>query len=351
MQWIKRNLFLVVGGIVALGLLGFAGFYLFTKIQQDQSVTGELDAATQKLEALAKRDPYPNPENIAAAADEAKRVHGFLGDMEKYFLPAPYPEELNNMTFRTYLDNTRARLLGDAQRAGVEVPTNYWFTFSAQKGSMTFAPASLQPLASQLADIRMICEVLFDAKVNSLISLKRAPVDSQDSSLGSQDYLTAKGVTNNWSVAMPYEVAFQGFSSELAAVLEGFRRLPHCYIITNLVAEPAAAAAAATEEQSTPDLYSRYGLRPPMGGADSILRERYGGRFGGGRYGGGPRMMQPMPQPLPQPVRPVSRGPQTVLDEKPLRFTLSVQSIKLKAQAQTPPRTQPPTRTAQNAVP
>ena len=55
-------------------LLGFAGFYLFTKIQQDQGVTAELDAATQKLETLAKRDPYPNPENIAAAKDEGKRA-------------------------------------------------------------------------------------------------------------------------------------------------------------------------------------------------------------------------------------------------------------------------------------
>ena len=134
MQWIKRNLFLVLGGVVALALLGFAGFYLFAKIQQDQAVTDELNAATQKLEALAKRDPYPNPENITAAKEEGKRVQGFLGDVEKHFLPAPYPQELSSMGFRTYLDNTRAKLLADAQRAGVEVPTNYWFTFAAQKG-------------------------------------------------------------------------------------------------------------------------------------------------------------------------------------------------------------------------
>ena len=40
------------------------------------------------------------------------------------------------------------------QRAGVEVPTNYWFTFAAQKGAMSFAQTSLEPLASQLADSR-----------------------------------------------------------------------------------------------------------------------------------------------------------------------------------------------------
>src|SRR5690242_18432300 len=222
MQWIKRNLFLVISGVVALALLGFAGFYLFTKIQQDRAKTEELEAATQKLEALAKRDPYPNPDNINAAKQEVKRVQAFLGDIEKHFAPAPYPEELNNMSLRSYLDNTRDELLKDARRAGVEVPTNYWFTFSAQKGSLNFTPSTLQPLAAQLADIKAICEVLFDAKVNSLAWLKRVPVDSQqDSTMGSQDYLTTKASTNNWSIVMPYEVAFQGFSSQLAAVLEG----------------------------------------------------------------------------------------------------------------------------------
>src|SRR5579862_3096000 len=146
MQWIKRNLFLIVGGLVALALLGFAGFYLYAKIQQDQAVTGELDAATAKLEGLAKRDPYPNADNIGAAKQEANRLHGFLSEVEKHFLPAAYPQELSSMTFRTYLDNTRAQLQTDARRAGVDIPTNYWFTFGAQKGSMTFSPTSLQPL-------------------------------------------------------------------------------------------------------------------------------------------------------------------------------------------------------------
>jgi hypothetical protein len=323
MQWIKRNLFLVVGGVVALGLLGFAGYYLYMKIQADQAVTGELDAATTRLESLAKRDPYPNAENIGAAKQEATRVQGFLSEVEKHFQPAPYPQELSSMTFRTYLDNTRAQLQADAHHSGVEIPTNYWFTFAAQKGAVTFSPASLQPLASELADIQTLCEVLFDAKVNSLVWLKRVAVDKDDTVLGgSQEYLNTKGSTNNWSVVMPYELAFQGFSSGLASVLEGLARLPHCFIVTNIVVEPAATAAAPTEEQNPMnDLMSRYRMmRPTDPGA--LLRSRYGGGYPG-RYG----PMMPPPQQVP---RPVNRGPQTVLDEKPLRFTLSVQAVKLK---------------------
>jgi hypothetical protein len=329
MEWIKRNLFLVLGGVVALALLGVAGFYLMTKIQQDRTVTGELDTATQRLEALARRDPHPNPENIVMAQEEGNRLRGFLGEVEKYFEPAPYPEGLNNMVFRTFLDNSRAQLLADAQKAGVEVPTNYWFTFAAQKGAVNFSPGTLEPLASQLADIRVMCDVLFDAKVNSLVWLKRPQMDTQDS-LGTQDYLASKPVTNEWAVITPYEVAFQGFSAQLASVLEGLARLPHCFVVTNIVIEPEATAGSQTDSTGMPDYMSRYAQPGAAVDIQQQLQQRYG-RYGGGR--GRTPMVAPVPI-QPPPTR-VQRGPATVLDEKPLRFTLSIQSVKLKPQPQT----------------
>lgn len=319
MQWIKRNLFLVAGGVVALALLGIAGFYLYTKIQQDHAITEELDGATKKLEDLAKRDPYPNQENIKSTKEEGKRLQGFLGEVQKHFSAAPYPQQLNNMEFRTYLDNTRSKLLTDAQKAGVEVPTNYWFSFSAQKGTMSFSAASLQPLASQLADIEAICEVLFDAKVNSLVWVRRVPVDSTQDVQGSQDYLNAKPSTNSWAVVMPYEVTFQAFSSELASVLEGLVRLPYCYVVTNLVVEQASAAASPTD-QSVPQYNDRYGGMMSGAGDMGALARRYG-RYS--RYSAPPPVAQPVAPPPPT-------GPTTLLSEKPLRFTLSIQAIKLK---------------------
>ena len=322
MQWIKRNLFLVIGGVVALALLGLAGFYLYTKIQQDHAVTEELDAATKKLEELAKRAPYPNADNIKSAKEEVARMQSFLAEVEKHFAPAPYPQQLNDMEFRTYLEATRSELLSKAQATGVEVPTNYWFTFAAQKGAMTFSAASLEPLASQVSDIKTLCDVLFDAKVNSLLWLKRAPIDNQqDTTLGSQDYLNAKPTTNTWTLTMPYEVAFQGFSAQLGSVLEGLVRVPYCFVVTNIVVEPAATAGQ-PQDGETPAFnpMARYGL--PAGGADPALMQRYGGRYG--RYGG------MAPPPVVQPVQPVQTGPSTILDEKPLRITLSVQAVKLK---------------------
>lgn len=316
MQWIKRNLFLVVGGAVALGLLGLAGFYLLTKIQQDKTVTEQLDAATQKLETLAKRDPYPNPENIKSAKEEEDRLQKFLGNVEKHFASAPYPKQLSPMDFRTYLESTRAELTEQAQHAGVELPTNYWFSFSAQKSAMTFSAGSLEPLASQVADIKAICEVLFDAKINSLVWLRRVPSDSQADVAGSQDYLSSKPTTNNWSVMMPYEVTFQGFSAQLGSVLEGLVHSPYCYVVTNIVVEPASSATAGPSEQQS---------APPPGLANPPAVNPYSMAA---RYGNIYNRMRGMP--TPQPVVQVQTGPKTILDEKSLRFTLSVQAIRLK---------------------
>jgi hypothetical protein len=174
-------------------------------------------------------------------------------------------------------------------------------------------------LASQLADIRTICDVLFDAKVNSLVWLRRVPVDSQDSP-GSQDYLNAKPATNNWFVIYPYEVTFQGFSSQLASVLEGFVRLPYCFTVTNIVVEPAGNAGGPTEQTPTVDPYARYNMQRD---AAQAMRDRYGMANRYNRY---------MQAPPPQPVVPVAvqTGPHTILDEKPLRFTLSMQTVRLK---------------------
>ena len=60
MNWLKRNLFLVACGVVALGLLGFAIFFLLTRKQAVDEVTAELSTRTEEWKQLVARDPYPN---------------------------------------------------------------------------------------------------------------------------------------------------------------------------------------------------------------------------------------------------------------------------------------------------
>lgn len=90
MPWLKRNLVLVVGGLIALGLLGFAGYFLYNKIQLEQGVSVQLDESTTKLKNLVGRDPHPGThdmDNIGTAKTELKKLESFLGEVKHYFLP------------------------------------------------------------------------------------------------------------------------------------------------------------------------------------------------------------------------------------------------------------------------
>src|SRR5882672_11412488 len=101
MAWVKRNLFLLIGGLVALALLGLAGFFLYQRIQEDKAVTEELDAQTEKLKGLVNRPVHPGTDkvnNIAAAKDDQKRLREFLAQERKQFAPPIAEKQLNNRT-------------------------------------------------------------------------------------------------------------------------------------------------------------------------------------------------------------------------------------------------------------
>src|ERR1051325_5276952 len=161
---------------LALASLAGGAWYGITNLKRDRRATEALGDVTHRLERLTQRDPYPTLENLRAVRSETTRVQSFLARVEQRFAPARSPAVQNSMDFRTNLDLTIAQLRTEAQQAGVQLPSNYWFTFAAQKGVMTFAPSSLHPLSAQLAEIRLLCQAVFEAKVNALAWLKRVPV-------------------------------------------------------------------------------------------------------------------------------------------------------------------------------
>lgn len=334
MAWIKRNLFLVVGGLVALILLGVAGYFLFTKYGQDQTVTEQLTQNTEDLKKLVGRDPHPDANNIETAKAEHKKLLAFMGQVRRYFRPA-ITNHPSSREFRSMLDRTIAELQHGGERSGVQLPEDYWFTFSAQKAAMTFSTNLLGPLTAQLLDIRELCHILFDAKIISLERLRRVSVGQEDGggALGtsfSQDYLEEKGTTNQWAIVTPYEITFQGFSSELAELLKGLIRSPNCFVVKNLAVERADATSTTDEttgvqQTSMPysgeargvNPYNRYGMNPMMNrygaqGMPPSMMQRYG------LMPGGAATLPPRP-----------KG-HNLLEERALRFTLTINSVKLK---------------------
>jgi hypothetical protein len=350
MDWIKRNLYFLIGSLVALALMGLAGWYLYSKWQSNNDILGKLDEQYAKLKRLSEQNPHPGApgkvDNIKIAKDQQQELRDYIKKARTFFqlcpaIPAPESGKLTSQEFSSALSRTIDQMQHEATKASVGLPPNdsknntYSFSFAAQKESLAYLPSSLVPLSHQLGEVRAICSVLFAAKINSLDNLRRERVSDDDLKGPQTDYLTEKSETNALAVLTPYEVTFRCFSSELGAVLAGFASSPCGMIIVKTInVEPAPAIETPMEPVPSPmAAVPTYAPpppprpnQPPRGGMDESMASRYGLR-------GRPRPA-PTPQPTPQPVQyttvPAARGGlQVVLDEKQLKVTLMLYVVKL----------------------
>jgi hypothetical protein len=361
MDWIKRNLYFLIGSLVALVLMGLAGWYLYSKWQLNNEILGKLDEQYAELTRLGQQNPHPGSEqvdNIKAAKEEQKELRAYIQKAQQYFqrcpaIPVPESGKLTSQEFSSALSRTVDQLQRDATKTSVGLPPKaadnqpYSFSFAAQVGKLDYARGSLEPLSGQLAEVKAICGVLFQAKVNSVETIRRERVSDDDFKGPQTDYLPEKSVTNELAVLSPYEVTFRCFSSELAAVLGGFAAAP-CGLLVKTVNVESAPASAPTE--AAPNVAATAYVPPAAAAvapsdARAAFNERYGiGRGRGGpaagadrseRYGGrtAPR---PVPQQFAAPVAPAapaagptSRGGlQAALDEKQLKVTLMLIAVK-----------------------
>jgi hypothetical protein len=357
MEWIKRNLYFLIGSLVALVLMGLAGWYLYSKWQLNKEVLVKLDEQYAELKRLNEQPIHPGSDqvnNIQAAKEQQKELRAFIQKARQYFQlcpPIPVPEtgKLTSQEFSSALSRTLDQLQRDATKTSVTLPPKdstgqgYSFSFAAQSKSLAYAPGSLAPLSMQLAEVKAICGVLFQAKVNSLDNIRRERVSEDDLKGPQTDYLMEKSVTNEMAVLSPYEVTFRCFSSELAAVLAGFAGSPCGLLIKTINVESAPAGPTAMEAiapgaAAAPYVPPAASPVAPPSSVDARMAERYGAGGargpGGGfseRYG-----MRGRPGPVPQqyappvaPAAPVSRGGLPIaLDEKQLKVTLMLIAVK-----------------------
>lgn len=389
MDWIKRNLYFLIGALVAVALMGWAGFYLYSKYNLNNETLNQLNEQYAKLDQLNKQNPHPGSgkvDNIAEAKKQQQQLTDLIRKIRTQFTPIqPIPEgpKVDSQDFTAALRRTIDYLQRTATNSSVILPPNYSFSFEAQKPRVSFAPGSLVPLSVQLGEVKAICEVLFAAKVNALDNLRRERVSPDDSGGPATDYTDRKSVTNELAVMTPYEVSFRSFSTELAAVLAGFAGASNGILVKTINVEPAPSSALSADPMATPMPYGApAGYVPPvmnpegragMDAETAMMARRYGigggggapttGTLGGagGMPGGAPPMMGelggaggglggvPLRTPTPGYTQPYAVAPgatpgyaqpgaaaaaargglPTVLDEKLLKVTLTLDVVKL----------------------
>ena len=315
MAWIKRNVLFVVGLAVAVALLGTGIFYLLSSKAKADEMSGQLEAKNGELDQLTNRDPSPSDANIQKAREEQERVTRFVAEARRRFTEVSIPDQLDNSSFKALLESNIEQLTQLAAESGVSLPDDkFGFTFDEQRTELRLPAKALAPFAAQLADVRLICETLFTAKVPKLLYLRRTSVGSDEPKAASYHMTSKKVVTNTvtGAISYPYEVAFQGFSSELGRVMEGFLRAPEFVVVRFINVERTASGGGGSPGLGAgpygrdPALAARYGL--PAGGMNPGMASRYG---------------------LSAPAAPAAtRAGEPVLDDKPILVTLGLEIVK-----------------------
>lgn len=334
MPWLKRNLALVAAAAVAVVLLGVAGYFLYAKIQKEREATANLQGQTDELNRLMNLTPHPGTEkinNIQAAKDDEKRLQEFLQRARVAFQPVDCPTNLDAGQFSVMLAETVDELRRMAAKYGTKLPEQFAFGFSGQKTMLAFDASSIQPLAMELMEIRVMSKILLNSKILALDSIKRVPIGTQDSP-SAPDILGRRPSTNDLAILMPYEFTFSSFSAELASVLQGFYTSPHALLVKNLVIDRTLSpllGGEATDTTST--AYPGQGMAAMN--SMYLTMMRYGGRYG--RYGIPPPMQAPTAEGAPT-MQPTT-GPSTVVDESPFRVVLIVDVVRMLDKTQAKP--------------
>lgn len=317
MAWIKRNLFFVLGGLIAVGLLGAAGFYNYQSWSRNSAALDKLHEITDTLKNLASQQPSPGNKkinNIETAKEQEVQVRAWIQQARQNFqsippIPSTGTNLVSSEEFAASLRITIDQLQREAVASSVTLPPDFDFSFAAERPLVKFAANSLSALPVQLGEVKTITEIIYDARVNSLDGIQRSRVADDDAAGSQADYIDEPSVTNELAVLTPYLVTFRAFSPEIARVLKGFAASDKGFIVKGLNVQPAGNEAT--------------GGPGPMPGYG-------GGPYGPGPYGPGPypgQMQQPPGQPgMPAPGK---GGLQTVLKEQMLRITIEVEIVKL----------------------
>jgi hypothetical protein len=328
MPWIKRNLFFVLSMAVGLILTGFCAFLFARDLSDNSSVNADFQNYATQYNQLLEAPVFPSDENINSALEDQKRATQFLADFRKVFVSPPPPPQKDERGFKTYLEESVVELRAAATNAGVQLPAvDYAFAFNEQQKMLNYPPENIPPWMQQLVEIKTLCGILFEARINSLESLQRVHVSDTDVGLAT-DYLEARITTNasQTQIITPYKITFRGFSREIAAVLGGLARSSNCFIVKHIDVSPSLESLAAP-------VFSAPVLAPAPAAPRNFLpppRPYQRGEDPRDRRRDLREAPVAAPPPRPQPAIPFSIVPVTVLSERLLRVSISLDVVKLK---------------------
>jgi hypothetical protein len=176
MSWFRQNrflgTFLIIFGVVTIAS---AVFLWRAKSGRDEA-QARFDESATELIRLQRLSPFPNEANLqkmkTQAQDYAAALTKLKEDLKTRMLPI-VPMAPNE--FQTRLNQARAALTDKAHANKVKLPENFFLGFEEFAAALPDTEAA--PLLGQeLAQVELILNILIDARVDAINSLRRVPL-------------------------------------------------------------------------------------------------------------------------------------------------------------------------------
>src|ERR1051325_10828726 len=119
MLWLKRNLFLALGGLVALILLAVGGVYLFGAFSRNNAVDEMITAKKTELNNQYNSPVTPSQANITLAKQQKVALTQFSAKAASFFTPVTYEKKEKAKELKQLLDTPLYDRRRQAEQAGV----------------------------------------------------------------------------------------------------------------------------------------------------------------------------------------------------------------------------------------
>ena len=328
MVFLKRNIFWIISGLFSAGMLAATWLFTASAMGKSKEAFAALEKYTDVVNKIETAEFYPTQETIDKINRDTAAVKSFTTNAESLFAYEK-PSPMNAKAFKLHLINSLVKLRQASSIYNVKLPENFNFTFRHLLQEHSLVPYSIEPLSIQLRDIEEIVQILYESRIHAIEKFKREPAYAMErggrDGVLMYDRATRTNLTTAKAIftSTPYSITFLGFTSELTEVLNRFALADRFYVVKKLEVIGTRGSDLVVRRQRAALLYNldRRVITPtvPLTALEKARAELI-------RIAQIKASMAGQTTPL-----------EAIVDERPLRYNLLVDVVKLIPRPYTPP--------------
>ncbi|MEO5720479.1 MAG: Amuc_1100 family pilus-like protein [Chthoniobacterales bacterium] len=176
-KWFEENRFLGTF-LVALAFGTMAsGIFLCWSMSRFGDAEQAFDQQATELAALQRHDPFPTEGNLRKMKTQAEEYASALAALQENLKTRvlPVPAEMKPNEFQARLRQAMTSVSEKARENKVKLPENFFLGFEEFGAALPDTEAAPW-LGQQLAQVELLMNILIDARVQGVTSLKRVPL-------------------------------------------------------------------------------------------------------------------------------------------------------------------------------